>query len=143
MSDQWIKFSERSPRDSEFPPEWVWLFAFPKEAPQGVRLLWETRMGNPHGSWEFWKPADVPEPPKREPTQEDADADAWGDLLKAYTNIRAPLDGKFCWFKALAYEREQVRDLLAKAEAIRNCTADHIIRSEQWNALARRVGLTP
>lgn len=159
MSDQWIKFSEQSPRDSEFPPEHIWLWAPCTNNPAGVRVLWEMRCGTPADKkWTHWQPATVPEPPKCEPTQAEADQQAclkhWRLVSLDFANDNWPGPDFAQGFRdGIAYERGQVRAMLGETvrwdgPSMRNALGDGVpvadtivLMSENvWNNLAIRVG---
>lgn len=88
-----------------------------------------------------WKPAEIPAPPPREPTQEELDAaalNAWFAREDHSSDVRHNFHR--CWHDALAWERAQVRGIIEEA-------AFQFPYIEQWNPymkrIARRVGLKP
>lgn len=99
--EKWIAFSDRKPQHMCPTPEFIWLYDFRVTAPQGVRLLWEMRVGNPPDSWQWWQPAIVPAPPERELTQTQLDEEA----LDAWRGRHGMHYDSESWHAALAWER--------------------------------------
>lgn len=152
MSDAptgWIKFSERSPRDSEFTPEWIWLWADNKPSgilgynPPGCRMLWEMRAGLPADKgWTHWMPAVVPEPPKRPLTQTEVDAETFADWRNTNEDEAHGRTQYEAWKAALAWERDEVRAIIGgNAYELESDRLQIRLPVEVFSKLATRIGL--
>lgn len=124
-NDGWIDGNVRLPTNAELP---CWM------ARDGLVLfLTALHFSDAHDC--FWKPAEVPTPPKLGPTQEEMDNDAAIAWMEERIMFPAPLTA---WHAALAWEREHVRKILEGDGAIR-CVLSQPDRRD--DPLARRIGL--
>jgi len=101
MKKNWIKFSDRKPTEADA-PYWA-AGGLPDPAPNIIN--------HPYGHAEsrtHWQRATAPEPPPRELTQREKDADAFFEWLEE-SDDTSP---QTIWHAALAHERAECIKLL-------------------------------
>ena len=136
--DGWIAFALQRPEPSQ--PYWYCCAGSSKTYYcSGAE---ETR----GGMFTHWQPANIPAPPRREPTQAEVD----DEMIRLYLcdPRHDPLGMSDGMHAALAWERGQIRELLKEATRDRDITIPEYRRQivadpEVFARLAARVGLTP
>lgn len=137
QSHKWIDGNQRLPENHEM-PIWSW-----REGSRRPEFVTELRYFQAKDF--FWQPAIVPEPPKREPTQDQLDADTARALCAlaypdGYPEPIADLRKGFCHGvrAGIDNERDHVRALL---KGVNPESQILVLPNEDFAKLAQRVGL--
>lgn len=145
QSDGWIKTSERMPTEADLP---VWGI----KASEGYRPFLVTDENWPelapgqngreagfNGWATHWKPAALPEPPKKEMTQRERDEEALEAWKQSQLNFFTGRND--AWHAALAYRDAQNREDLNRDAWGAHCIDGACANKAIYN-LRRRAGLT-
>lgn len=118
----WIKWSDQKPTESDFSTIRAVEFYQTNRLPvQIIRWTVYELDGCPscegNGSY-YWRPVPIPEPPPKEPTQNEKDSAAFRSWLNGMRATDAIESGTIpsavvdAWYAAIAYERAEIRKLI-------------------------------
>lgn len=143
-NNDWIKMNERCPTNADMP-----IFRL-QELGGKVRLLYDASFNECADGW--WRKADIPAPPKPEPTQrEDDEAEAlrWCAVkANPYPNICCSVDPATAFMAGIAYRDAQNRADLAGNLGIcwwnseGNSKSVSMLPPDNVDRLRRRCGLS-
>ena len=145
-NDGWIKMSDRQPERGTD----IWTY-YPAEANYPERVtLYENVRGLALNAT-HWKPAHIPAPPKKEPTQREEDEKAstdwynteWPKVVSQYEKSLygpPPFTTNHVWHAALAYRDAQNREDLEKAMDVNRVIYGSAM-VEALSRIRRRCGL--